>query len=135
LTRYLEFDGTMEQNRVNRSWTLEELRKYRKCSLSNDERDATRAKFWRESGTEQSGGWQDIFWLPVSLYLIINCHGLLHDAKIKVDSILFHGPIEFEITSQLYNQIVYLLRQEKECSAFILSTPEPHGADESRHNS
>jgi hypothetical protein len=45
LTRYLEFDGTMEKNRVNRSWTLEELRKYRKCSLSNDERDATRAKF------------------------------------------------------------------------------------------
>jgi hypothetical protein len=31
----------------------------------------------------RSGGWQDIFWLPVSLYLIINCHGLLHDAKIN----------------------------------------------------
>jgi hypothetical protein len=35
------------------------------------------------SGTEQSGGWQDIFWLHVPLYLIINCHRLLHVAKIN----------------------------------------------------
>jgi hypothetical protein len=44
-SRYLEFDGTMEKIRVNRSSTQEELRKYRKCSLFNDERETTRAKF------------------------------------------------------------------------------------------
>ena len=32
-SRYLEFDGTMEKIRVNRSSTKEELQKYRKCSL------------------------------------------------------------------------------------------------------
>jgi hypothetical protein len=37
----------MEKIRVNRSSTQEELRKYRKCSLVNDERETTRAKFWR----------------------------------------------------------------------------------------
>jgi hypothetical protein len=46
-SRYLEFDGTMENIRVNRSLTQEELLKYRKCSLFNDERETTRAKFWR----------------------------------------------------------------------------------------
>ena len=46
-SHYLEFDGTMEKIRVNRSSTQEELRKYRKCSLFNDERETTRAKFWR----------------------------------------------------------------------------------------
>ena len=46
-SRYLEFDGTMENIRVNRSSTQEELRRYRKCSLFNDERETTRAKFWR----------------------------------------------------------------------------------------
>ena len=45
--RYLEFDGTMEKIRVNRSSTQEELWKYQKCSLFNDERETTRAKFWR----------------------------------------------------------------------------------------
>jgi hypothetical protein len=44
---YLEFDGTMEKIRVNRSSTQEALRKYWKCSLFNDERETTRAKFWR----------------------------------------------------------------------------------------
>jgi hypothetical protein len=44
-SRYLEFDGTMEKIRVNRSSTQEELRRYRKCSLFNDERETTRAKF------------------------------------------------------------------------------------------
>ena len=44
-SRYLEFDGTMEKIRVNRSSTQEELLKYRKCSLFNDERETTRAKF------------------------------------------------------------------------------------------
>ena len=47
LTRDLEFDGTMEKIWVNRSSTQEELRKYQKCSLLNDERETTRAKFWR----------------------------------------------------------------------------------------
>ena len=37
-SRYLEFDGTLEKIRVNRTSTQEELRKYRKCSLFNDER-------------------------------------------------------------------------------------------------
>ena len=46
-SRYLEFDGTMEKIRVNRSSTQEELRRYRMCSLFNDERETTRAKFWR----------------------------------------------------------------------------------------
>ena len=46
-SRYLEFDGTMEKIRVNRSSTQEELRRYRKCSLFNDEKEKTRAKFWR----------------------------------------------------------------------------------------
>jgi len=46
-SRYLEFDGTMKKIRVNRSSTQEELWKYRKCSLFNDERETTRAKFWR----------------------------------------------------------------------------------------
>ena len=46
-SRYLEFDGTMEKIRVNRSSTQEELWKYRKCRLFNDERETTRAKFWR----------------------------------------------------------------------------------------
>ena len=32
-SRYLEFDGTMEKIRVNRSSTQEELRRYRKCGL------------------------------------------------------------------------------------------------------
>jgi hypothetical protein len=45
-SRYLEFDGTMEKIRVNRSSTKEELRRYRKCGLFN-ERETTRAKFWR----------------------------------------------------------------------------------------
>ena len=44
-SRYLEFDGTMEKIGVNRSSTQEELRKYRKCSLFNDERETTQAKF------------------------------------------------------------------------------------------
>jgi hypothetical protein len=46
-SRYLEFDGSMEKIWVNHSSTQEELRKYRKCSLFNDERKTTRAKFWR----------------------------------------------------------------------------------------
>ena len=46
-SRYLEFDGTMEKIWVNRSSTQEELWKYRKCSLFNNERERTRAKFWR----------------------------------------------------------------------------------------
>ena len=46
-SRYLEFDGTMEKIWVNRSSTQEELRRYRKCGLFNDERETTRAKFWR----------------------------------------------------------------------------------------
>jgi hypothetical protein len=44
-SRYLEFNGTMEKIRVNRSSTREKLRKYRKCSLFNDERETTRVKF------------------------------------------------------------------------------------------
>ena len=44
-SHYLEFDGTMEKIQVNRSSTQQELRKYRKCSLFNDERETTRAKF------------------------------------------------------------------------------------------
>jgi hypothetical protein len=40
-----EFDGTMEKIRVNRSSTQEELRRYRKCGLFNNERETTRAKF------------------------------------------------------------------------------------------
>ena len=47
MTRYLEFDGTMEKIRVNRSSTHEELRRYRKRGLFNNERETTRAKFWR----------------------------------------------------------------------------------------
>ena len=46
-SRYLEFDGTMDKIRVNRSSSQEELRKYQECSLFNDERETTRAKFWR----------------------------------------------------------------------------------------
>ena len=34
-SRYLEFDGTMEKIRVNRSSTQEELRRYRKYGLFN----------------------------------------------------------------------------------------------------
>ena len=45
--RYLEFDGTMEKIRVNRSSTQEELRRYRKCGLFNNEREITRVQFWR----------------------------------------------------------------------------------------
>ena len=41
LTRYLEFDGTMDKIRVNRSSTPEELRKCWKCSLFTDERETT----------------------------------------------------------------------------------------------
>ena len=44
-SRYLEFDGTMDNIRVNRSSTQEELRRYRKCGLLNNERETTRAKF------------------------------------------------------------------------------------------
>ena len=44
-SRYLEFDGTMEKIRVNRSSTQERLRRYRKCGLFNNERETTRAKF------------------------------------------------------------------------------------------
>ena len=44
-SRYLEFDGTMEKIRVNRSSTQEELRRYRKRDLFNNERETTRAKF------------------------------------------------------------------------------------------
>jgi hypothetical protein len=44
-SRYLELDGTMEKIRVNRSSTHEELRKYRKRGLFNNERETTRAKF------------------------------------------------------------------------------------------
>jgi hypothetical protein len=36
-SRYLEFDGTMENIRVNRSSTHEELRRYRKRGLFNNE--------------------------------------------------------------------------------------------------
>jgi hypothetical protein len=46
-SRYFEFDGTMEKIRVNRSSTQEELRRYRKCGLFNNERETTRTKFWR----------------------------------------------------------------------------------------
>ena len=46
-SRYLEFDGTMEKIRVNRNSTQEELRRYRKRGLLNNERETTRAKFWR----------------------------------------------------------------------------------------
>jgi hypothetical protein len=44
-SRYLEFDGTMEKIRVNRSSTQEELRRYRKCGLFNNERETTRVQF------------------------------------------------------------------------------------------
>ena len=44
-SRYLEFDGTMENIRVNRSSTQEELRRYRKRGLFNNERETTIAKF------------------------------------------------------------------------------------------
>ena len=44
-SRYLEFDGTMEKIRVNRSSTREELRRYRKRGLFHNERETTRAKF------------------------------------------------------------------------------------------
>ena len=44
-SRYLEFDGTMGNIRVNRSSTQEELRRYRKRGLFNNERETTRAKF------------------------------------------------------------------------------------------
>ena len=44
-SRYLEFHGTLEKIRVNRSSTQEELRRYRKCGLFNNERETTRAKF------------------------------------------------------------------------------------------
>jgi hypothetical protein len=44
-SRYLEFDGTMEKIRVNHSSTHEELRRYRKRGLFNNERETTRAKF------------------------------------------------------------------------------------------
>jgi hypothetical protein len=44
-SRYLEFDGTMENIRVNCSSTQEELRRYRKRGLFNNERETTRAKF------------------------------------------------------------------------------------------
>jgi predicted transcriptional regulator len=44
-SHYLDFDGTMEKIRVNRSSTQEELRRYRKCGLFNKERETTRAKF------------------------------------------------------------------------------------------
>ena len=44
-SRYLEFDGTMEKIRVNRNSTQEELRRYRKRGLFNNERETTRAKF------------------------------------------------------------------------------------------
>ena len=37
-SRYLEFHGTLEKIRVNRSSTQEELRRYRKCGLFNNER-------------------------------------------------------------------------------------------------
>ena len=37
----------MEKIWVNRSSTQEELRKYRKCSLFNDERETTPSKFWK----------------------------------------------------------------------------------------
>jgi hypothetical protein len=38
-SRYLEFDGTMENIRVNRSSTHEELRRYWKRGLFNNERE------------------------------------------------------------------------------------------------
>jgi hypothetical protein len=44
-SRFLEFNGTINKIRVNSSSTQEELRKYQKCSLFNDERETTRAKF------------------------------------------------------------------------------------------
>ena len=44
-SRYLEFDGTMDKIRGNRSLTQEELRKYRKCSLFNDEREKLERNF------------------------------------------------------------------------------------------
>ena len=40
-SRYLEFDETMEKIRVNRSSTQEELRRYGKCGLFNNERETT----------------------------------------------------------------------------------------------
>ena len=43
-SRYLEFDGTMDKIRVNRSSTPEELRKYRECSLFNDNATAEKHK-------------------------------------------------------------------------------------------
>ena len=46
-SRYLEFDGTMEKIWVNRSSTQEELRRYWKCRLFNNERETTLEKFWR----------------------------------------------------------------------------------------
>jgi hypothetical protein len=43
-SRYLEFDGTMEKIRVNRSSTQEELRRYRKRGLFNNERETSIAQ-------------------------------------------------------------------------------------------
>jgi hypothetical protein len=57
-SRYLEFDGTMEKIWVNRSSTQEELRKYRKCSLFNHERQTTRAKFWRAKSSIACPYWR-----------------------------------------------------------------------------
>ena len=47
-SRYLEFDGTMEKIRVDHSSTQEELRRYRKCGLFNNERETTRERNFEE---------------------------------------------------------------------------------------
>ena len=43
-SRYLEFDGTMEKIWVNRSSTQEELRRYRKRGLFNNEKGDNSSK-------------------------------------------------------------------------------------------
>ena len=88
-SRYLEFDGIMEKIRVNRSSTQEELWKYRKCSLFNNERETTRAKFWRAK---------------TSIACLDSRFGRTRDKIFKQkshlcswfnDKLLFHGNINF----------------------------------------
>ena len=67
-SRYLEFDGTMQKIRVNRSSTQGELWKYRKCSLFNDERETTRAKFWRVKTSIACSYSRNIFDVFVAVY-------------------------------------------------------------------
>ena len=103
-SRYLEFDGIMEKIRVNHSSTQEELRRYRKCGLFNNERETTRPKFLKYS---------DVLFLKYSDVVLF----------LKYSDVLFfkYSDVLFLKYSDVLFSVFHLIRNIKYWSQNVLA--------------